>query len=162
MTGSEPPRLAVVLLHWFLGDNEPLTGDLIEGFAARQSRFWFWRQVLLAIVLYRGEPPDEERPLGLVGTTTSTRVHPARRVEWRRVNLTASPLPDIGGLGLVSLGAIVAVARPAVVWILLPAILGGVAFGLTLVLLRRRTILSGPAADTRTLLRGSNGCQGIR
>jgi len=52
---SNPPRPAI----WFLqhacpGDNEALTGDLIEEFHKRarfdegQTRGWFWRQVLIA------------------------------------------------------------------------------------------------------------------
>ncbi len=72
MRGSDPPRLAVALLQRFLHHNEPLAGDLLEGFAAKQSRLWFWRQVLLAIVIDRWKPRDGERPLGLMENTTFT------------------------------------------------------------------------------------------
>lgn len=153
MTGSDPPRLAVALLQRFLHHNEPLAGDLLERFAARQSRFWFWRQVLLTIVFYRRKRCDEQRPLGLGGHTPFTLVQPARTVEWHRVNLTASPLPDVGGLGLVALGGIVAVARPEVLWFFLPAILGGVALGLTMVMVRDRATISRPPSATRILPR---------
>lgn len=148
MRRSDPPRLAVALLQRFLHHNEPLAGDLLEGFAAKQSRLWFWRQVLLAIVFDRWKPRDGERPLGLGGDTPFTPAPPARAVEWHRVNLTASPIPDIGGLGLVALGAIVAVARPAVLWMFLPALLGGVALGLMMVMVRRHATISRPASPT--------------
>ncbi len=72
----------------------------------------------------------------------------AREVDWRRINLTASPLPDIGGLGLVALGAIVAVARPTVLWMFLPALLGGVVLGLIMVMVRRHATISRPASPT--------------
>ena len=46
---SNPPRRAI----WFLqyvcpGDNEALTGDLIEKFREGQTPAWFWKQVLVA------------------------------------------------------------------------------------------------------------------
>ena len=46
---SDPPSRAI----WFLqhvcpGDNEPLTGDLIEKFREGRTHGWFWRQVLIA------------------------------------------------------------------------------------------------------------------
>ena len=150
MTNAVPPRLAVALLRRFVHDNEPLAGDLLEGFAARQSRLWFWRQVLFAIAIRSFQRRDDERPLGLDGHSFV----PARRernVERsRRINLTASPLPDIGGLGLVLL---IAVAGPQVLWIFLPAILGGVAVGVTMAVVRRRAVLSSPAAVGRTFPR---------
>ncbi len=48
-TKSDPPKQAI----WFLqhacpGDNQALTGDLIERFGEGQTRAWFWRQVLIA------------------------------------------------------------------------------------------------------------------
>ena len=154
MTGSDPPRLAAALLHRFLDDNEPLAGDLLEGFAARQSRLWFWRQVLGAIVIRLFQHGDHERPLGLAGHSFVPR---GRDVEHsRRINLTASPLPDVGGLGLVALGVLVAWVRPEVLWIFLPGIVGGVAFGLTMAFIRRRVVLSGPPASSRILPRDSD------
>jgi hypothetical protein len=49
MNVRQPSRLAVALLEWFVPDNEPLTGDLVESSRDR-SRAWLWRQVLLAIL----------------------------------------------------------------------------------------------------------------
>ena len=152
MTGSDPPRVAAALLHRFVNDNEPLVGDLLEGFAVRQSRLWFWRQVLLAIVIRSFQQRDEECPLGLAEHSSFVPAERRRNVEPRRINLTASPLPHVGGLGLVAFGVLVALVRPEVWGIFLPAILGGAAFGLTLAIIRRRAILSSPAAASRTLL----------
>jgi hypothetical protein len=46
-----PPKLAI----WFLTRltrNDALAGDVIEQYSiARRSRLWFWRQVLLAIIV---------------------------------------------------------------------------------------------------------------
>jgi hypothetical protein len=153
MTSSDPPRLAVALLHRFLDGNEPLAGDLLEGFAARQSRLWFWRQVLMAIAIRVFQDRDEECPLGLVGHDGFITAHRTRALEPRRINLTASPIPDVGGLGLLALGVLVAVVRPEALWIFLPAIVGGVSFGWTMAMVRRRAILSSPADGSRTLLR---------
>ncbi len=60
--GSQPPTLAVWLLRHLCpkGNDDALTGDLFERFGERQSDGWFWRQVLIAI---------------LVGVSKELRVH---------------------------------------------------------------------------------------
>jgi hypothetical protein len=60
--GSQPPALAVWLLRRLChkGNDDALAGDLFEKFGERQSDGWFWRQVLIAI---------------LVGVSTELRVH---------------------------------------------------------------------------------------
>ncbi len=45
---TEPPRLAAALLRHLL-HSDSLAGDLAEEFGRRQSRLWYWRQVLAAI-----------------------------------------------------------------------------------------------------------------
>ena len=45
----KPPRLATWLLDR-LGPSEALTGDLIEEYSRRGSTFWFWRQVIMAVL----------------------------------------------------------------------------------------------------------------
>jgi hypothetical protein len=155
MTGTDPPRLAVALLHRFLHDNEPLAGDLLERFATKPSRLWFWWQVLLAIVIHSTRQRDVEHPLGLGGHSSFVPAERRRNVEPRRINLTASPLPDVGGLGLVAFGVLVALAGPEILWIFLPAISGGLALGAALAIIRRRAALSSPATAGRTLLRDS-------
>jgi hypothetical protein len=156
MTGTDPPRLAVALLDRFLHDNEPLAGDLVEKFAARPSRLWFWRQVLLAIVIHSFQQRDVEHPLGLGGHASFVPAERWRHVAPRRINLTASPVPDVGGLGLVVLGVLVALVGPEILWIFLPAIFGGLALGAALAIIRRRAALSNPANANRTLLQDSD------
>ena len=48
----KPPRVATWLLDQ-LGPSEALTGDLIEEYARRGSTFWFWRQVIMAVLANR-------------------------------------------------------------------------------------------------------------
>lgn len=142
MTGSHPPRLAVALLHHCLDANEPLVGDLLEGFTIRQSRLWFWRQVVLAILLHSFERRDLGHPLGLGEDLTSP--EGPRNVKPRRINLSASPLPDVGGLGLVVFGVLVAIVRPEMLWLLAPAIPGGLALGIAMAIVRRPA--AGPSS----------------
>jgi hypothetical protein len=49
MTVKATPRLRIALLNWFLDNNEPLAGDLIEE-CAHRSRSWFWRQLVFALL----------------------------------------------------------------------------------------------------------------
>lgn len=52
MTGKHPPSLATWLADHLISGarRDALLGDLLEGYAARPSSAWYWRQVLLAIV----------------------------------------------------------------------------------------------------------------
>ena len=54
MTVKATPRLRIALLNWFLDDNEPLAGDLIEE-CAHRSRRWFWRQLMFALLATNGD-----------------------------------------------------------------------------------------------------------
>ena len=151
MTRSGPPRLALAVLCRFVPDNEPLVGDLVEGFAVRRSRSWFWRQVLLAVVLRGVARRDQHTPLQLAGHAAFMRDPRAQGLAPARpLTLAASPHPAVGGLGLVALGVLVAVVRPHAWWIVLPALLGGAAIGAAMVIARRRGVLS---AGTGSVLR---------
>lgn len=154
MTRSDPPRLALAILRRYLDDNEPLAGDLIEGFAVRRSKLWFWRQVLVAVAMRMVQRRDVEHPLGLTSGALSE-VNTQRRsiAVPRPVNLTASPIPGVGGLGLLALAVLVALVNPAAVWIFVPALVGGVVFGVSLALVRRRAILTRPEMVPPTLFR---------
>ena len=138
MSALRPPRLAVWLLRRVLPANEPLAGDLVEMFATRQSRFWFWWQVLSAIAVHTTDRSREIRPLELTGGEPlfESRRLPTARV--KTVNLTASPIQGIGGLGLVLLAALVCAVRPDAWWIVVSGAVGGVVLGAVLVLIRRR------------------------
>jgi hypothetical protein len=146
MSPVNPPRLALLLLDWFLPGNEELVGDLVERFAVKRSRLWVWRETVLALATAIGQPRGEVRPLKLVRDARWMNAgRPERRTGARPINLTASPIPGIGGLGLAALGVDVALARPGAVLVLLPAIPLGVALGLAMTFVRRR----GLAADAR-------------
>ncbi len=154
MKTVQPPRLAVILLEHFAAGSEPLVGDLLEEFGTRQSRTWLWRQVLYAILMGSVRHDGAVRPLGLIEEHASlgfTRVHPGRLARRGPINLSASPIPDIGGLGLVTLGFLVAVVRPEVVWLALPTIAAGVLLGIVLVLIRRRSGLPTHGYGARLL-----------
>jgi hypothetical protein len=152
MTKTDPPRLAVALLHRCLHDHEPLAGDLLERFARGQSRVWFWRQVLYAIVIHLFQSHDAERPLGLADQRFFVPAADGRIQQPRRVNLTASPLPHIGGLGLAALSGLVLLVRPEAGWLFVPALAGGVAFGLTLAMIRRRALLADIEPSDQAIL----------
>ena len=51
MTASRPPSAAAWLLEHLGGENEALAGDLLEEFRRGRSAAWYWRQVLVAIVV---------------------------------------------------------------------------------------------------------------
>jgi hypothetical protein len=138
MSARRPPRFAVWLLRRVLPDNEPLAGDLVEMFAARRSRFWFCWQVVSAIAVHMVERPAEIRPLKLTAGETRFE-HPRLRTEpVKTVNLTASPIDGVGGLGLALLGALVCAVRPEAWWIVISGVVGGIVLGVVLVLIRRR------------------------
>ena len=50
MTVKAIPRLRIAVLNWFLDDNEPLAGDLIEE-CEHRSRAWFWSQLMFAVLI---------------------------------------------------------------------------------------------------------------
>lgn len=144
MTPPEPPRAALALLRRYLPDNEALAGDLVEAFAAGRSRTWFWRQVLLAVAIHAWQPSDRTHPLGLADPAEASELPPPVVLPSGPINLTASPLPGIGGLGIASLVLLVFVVRPEAWWMFAPAAAGGVLLGLTLVLARRHRPLNPP------------------
>ena len=56
MNPTNPPSLATKLLESLVPQrtSEALLGDLIEQYAAGRSRTWYWRQVILALVISAG------------------------------------------------------------------------------------------------------------
>jgi hypothetical protein len=71
----------------------------------------------------------------------------------RRLNLadspilSASPVPGVGGLGLLALAVLVALARPQMVWLLLASAVGGVLLsGVLIGRARRRPLRPIPRA----------------
>jgi hypothetical protein len=135
MTRRHPPRLAVALLERFVSDSTPLAGDLIEEFENRQSRTWFWWQVLAAIWIAWFQRHEEICPLHLADVEPIESLERARMrsLRFKPVNLTASPIHGIGGLGLVCLALLVTKVTPTVWWMFLGSVLAGVALGLAMI-----------------------------
>ena len=48
-----PPRLATWLLSWCGPANDPLLGDLLEEYRSGRSGRWYWRQVMIAMLMGR-------------------------------------------------------------------------------------------------------------
>ena len=147
MTRLHPPSLALALLHRFVPDQEPLAGDLIEEFEVRQSRRWFWRQVLFAIWIEIRQSRHAIRPLKLLGNDDEAEwvaFYAARRDMPKQINLTASPLHGIGGLGLSALVLLVTIVQPHTWWMASTGVLGGIALGLVMIAISRRRMLSTP------------------
>ena len=137
MSARRPPRLALWALRRVLPDNEPLAGDLVEMFAARRSRLWFCWQVASAIAVHVFERPGEIRPLKLTAGESRPEQLRLRTAHFKPVNLTASPIDGVGGLGLVLFGALVCAIRPEAWWVVIGGVVGGVVLGAVLVLIRR-------------------------
>ncbi len=139
MMTRRPPRLAMRLLDYFLPDNEPLTGDLLEEFERRQSRCWFWRQALAAILsTSRVRFTDARAPLGLIERDVPAALPRSMFPLRRDVNLTASPIHGVGGLGLLALAFLVSVATPGAWLIMVAIVLSGSLLGVVLAVIRHR------------------------
>ncbi len=150
MTQRRPPRLALALLERFVPDSEPLAGDLIEAFDERPSAVWFWAQVVVAVAAAWGARSRDIRPLHLVDLQPADAVERTRRLHLRfpSINVSASPVTGVGGLGLVILACLVTWARPAAWWLLLASALAGCALGIVMIVMRRDT------AQNTTIIRG--------
>lgn len=144
MTARRPPRLALRLLERHLPDNDPLVGDLVEEFDRQPSSWWFWKQTLAAVVIASLRRSDEIRPLRLVdGQVTAIRspISPGASTRpLRPINLSGGPVAGIGGLGLVALSVLVTVVQPAVWWLALGAVAGGLLLGVGLIAFGRRRV----------------------
>lgn len=134
MTRLQPSAVARALLRLLSSVDEPLAGDLLEEFHSGRSRLWLWRQLLVGLATRR-PPRPVASPLGLA---------PAEWVPIRRlpdawtVNLTASPVSGIGGLGIALLGALVTIVEPAAWFLPVSGVTGGVLLGIAMIALHRR------------------------
>lgn len=140
MTTRHPPRLALWLVDQLGPDDEPLVGDLVEQFEASRSRWWFWRQALGAIAISRFVRAREVRPLRLVDRDPGDTL-PGLPDEWHPVNLSASPLPSMGGLGLLTMAVLVSLLVPELWVVVLVAFVLGSVLGVVAIIANR------PAGD---------------
>ena len=149
MTRRHAPRTPIALLEWLVPDSGPLAGDLIEEFDRRQSVAWLWWQVLAAIAALFVEPSVEIRPLRLMDEQPIDAMERTRQWNrrFRNINLSASPVPGVGGLGLLVLCVLVTLVMPGAWWGLLGSTVAGVALGFALI--ARRDPSSAAAAAPR-------------
>jgi hypothetical protein len=68
MRSSEPPNVATWVLT-LLG-NEPFTGDLVEEYRRGRSAAWYWRQVLIAVIIGCGKQIGRHKLLALRAVLT--------------------------------------------------------------------------------------------
>lgn len=138
MTHRPAPRLALALLERFVPDSEPLAGDLVEEFERRQSVLWVWWQVLGAVAVAAFAPDLEIRPLRLVDAQPAEALERTRRwnLRFRSVNLSASPVGGVGGLGLAIFASLITFVMPAAWWLLLASAVIGIALGVVAIAMR--------------------------
>ena len=134
------PRLGLALLNRLADRNETLAGDLLEGYQLRQSRLWFWRE-LVGAVLSGGFRKDHEiRPLKLVEYPSWTM--PPEDFAAKRMKLQAglggSPLQGHGGLSIIALICLMTLAQPALWMLMAFGMLSGVTIGLVRIARDRR------------------------
>jgi len=153
MNSRQPPRLPLALLHRFLGDNEPLVGDLIEEFDTRRSRVWFWYQSILAVLIHGGRRNRDTGPLRLADGQGAAFAPESPRYETRvrRLYLGASPVAGVGGLGMVALAVLVTIVAPQTWWVVAATIAGGVLLGLAMVIVSRRRLAATPRGGASVL-----------
>ena len=142
MTTREPPRRALALLERLVPDGAFLAGDLTEEYQRRPSRGWLWWQVLGAIAIAWCQRPEEIRPLRLVDLQPGDAVERTRRIglRFQPVNVAASPLNGIGGLGIATLALVMTRVTPAAWWLLLGSMLAGVVLGVVLIAAHRSRV----------------------
>ncbi len=82
---------------------------------------------------------DDIRPLRLVDAQPIEALERARRLalRFKPVNITASPIHGIGGLGLVILAMLTTLTLPGFWWVVLGSMLAGVALGMLLIAISR-------------------------
>ena len=89
MNRHEPPKLAKWVLKHFGSANEALAGDLIEEYAQGRSAAWYWRQVLIAVLI---GCVSQVRRHKLLTVTAVIVGWAARYISWYAVNLPAYKL----------------------------------------------------------------------
>ena len=149
MTQRTMPRFALALLERFVPDSEALAGDLVEEFECRPSIAWLWYQVLAAILTNLLGSSRTIRPLRLVDVQPPDAVERSDQMHQRdrAISLSASPIPGVGGLGIVSLIMFVAHLVPDAWWLLIVPVAAGLLLGVLMITVRPQS--QGPALTIR-------------
>lgn len=127
MTYRADSRLALRLLERFVPESGALAGDLIEAFQRDKSATRLWFQVIAAVAIHLLDRSQTIRPLRLVDIQPSDAMERSLRMQSgvRSINVSASPVPGVGGLGLVSLAMLVSCVAPDAWWAILVSALAG-------------------------------------
>lgn len=137
MNVRSPVSTPIRLLEWLLPDAEALAGDLLEQAADGRSSMWLWHQVITAVVCAYGARRmlHDVRPLRLTDDPPPEVIERSRRWAERAttVNLTASPIAGIGGLGLLAMGILVSVVVPTIWLVVAASLLLGSVLGAAMV-----------------------------
>ena len=153
-TPLHPPKLGGAILRRLADRNEALAGDILEGFQLKQSRLWFWRELVGAILTGGFRRSIEVRPIKLVEFPSLPPVHEdfaAKRIRLQTLGLSASPVGGISGWTMVTLIMLISALEPAL-WIMLAMGMGvGIAVGIGRVIYRRRHMTT-PGADLTTVV----------
>ena len=130
MNDSYYVRLAIRLLESLRPDCEALAGDLLEEAAQGRSHLWLGYQVLAAVLdgWAVRSATREIRPLRLVEHQPLDAIERLQRWASRSdaVNLSASPIASVGGLGLLILAVLVSLTAPAFWCVVVVSVLGSV------------------------------------
>ena len=149
-----PPRLGAAILNRLADRNEALAGDLLEGFRIKQSRLWFWRELIGAIITGGFRRSIEVRPIKLVEFPSLQPEHEdfaAKRIRLQTLGLSASPVSGVSGWTIVTLIMLISALEPAL-WVMLGMGMGvGIAIGIGRAVYRRRHMTT-PGADLTTVV----------
>lgn len=156
---TTPPRLGLAILNRLADRNEALAGDLLEGFQAKQSRLWFWKELIGAIASGSFRRPLLVRPIKLVEFPSIEIPHEdfaAKRLKLQTRGLSASPVNGVSGWTIVAVIYLITAMQP-VLWVLLTiGLLAGVGIGIYRVQRRKRHPITA-GADLTILALSNRG-----
>jgi len=140
MTKGQPPRLPLVILERLVPGSASLAGDLLEQYHQQPSAWRLWWEVLAAAAIVWRDRTDEIRPLRLVELQPCEAIERSRRIarHANSVNLSASPVPGVGGLALAILLAVMTLETPAAWGLFVASMFGGVLLGIGMIARHRK------------------------
>jgi hypothetical protein len=151
VTHHPPPRLGAAILARLADRNEPLAGDILEGYQLRRSHLWFWRELIGAILNGSFRESSEVRPIKLVEFPSLAPLREdfaAKRARLQTLGLSASPVSGVSGWTIFALVYLITVVEPLLWFMLSVGLLAGLAIGIARVKYRNRHH-SSPYSDLR-------------